>query len=300
MTEKKIKVSRENFDELKSYMKEFLISEMEEYIKNAGSKQSLSLVLGREETYVNIKYKRAKRGSFAGLEKLWRECREKLLKKLTEHTSVDFTASNAYAVVLWAIKNANIYMDQQLLDVYNWMTRPENVQNYKSNERMVKDDWRYIREHTHYKLDYRLVLRGYNNFNSSSYGDYDYPKGLHKNTHDRINDMLTIAKNLGFIVNESSFDFQWFTGKGIDFTCQKGEFMNVRAYKNGNIHVKANQEFMKRLNIEAGRLNGWVKSPEEAAAEMNIPVEEVRQMYKCNLQIAPKNVNLLQIEQRAS
>jgi len=232
--------------------------------------------------------------------RLTKDSREKLLKKLTEHTSVDFTSGNAYAVVMWAIKNANIYLDEQLKTVYNWMTFKDNVQNYKSNNKMISDGWRYEKEHTHYALDYRLVFRCHYNFNSGSYGDYDYPNGLHNDTHDRINDIITIARNLGFEVNENTRYFQWSSGKSVEFTCQKGEFMSVRAYKNGNIHVKANQQFMKKLNIEAGRLNGWVKSPEHAAEEMNIPVEEVRQMYRSNLQIAPKNVGLLKIEQKAS
>jgi hypothetical protein len=227
--------------------------------------------------------------------RLTKASREKLLKKLTDHTSVDFTASNAYAVVLWAIKNANKYLDEQLLDVYEWMTFKENIQNYKSNQKLVGDGWRYEKEHTHYTLDYRLVFRCYRAFNQdkNGWGSYDYPQGLHKETHDRINDILTIAKNLGFIVNDSTFSFEWVPGESVDFKGPDGVFMSIRAYKNGNIHVKADQKFMRKLNIEAGRLNGWVKSPEEAAAEMNIPVEEVRQMYNSNLQIAPKSVGLL-------
>lgn len=240
--------------------------------------------------------------------RLTKSSREKLLKKLTEHTSVDFTASNAYAVVLWAIKNANIYLDQQLLEVYLWMSHKDNIRDYKSNQRMINDKWRYnqfgrmMEEYTHYSLDYRLVFHAYRAFNNDKYGfgSYDYPKGLYVDTHARINDIITIGKNLGFNVKENSYNFEWVPGGSVDFTCQKGLFMNIRAYKNGNIHVKANQEFMKRLNIEAGRLNGWIKSPEEAAEEMNIPLEEVREMYKSNLQIAPKSIRLLQIEQKAS
>lgn len=77
--EKKIvNVSRDNFEEIKGCLREFLASEIEEYIRKAGGKQALSLALGREEAYVHLKYKRALRGSFSGLEKLWRECREKI------------------------------------------------------------------------------------------------------------------------------------------------------------------------------------------------------------------------------
>jgi predicted RNA methylase len=225
--------------------------------------------------------------------RLTKKSREKLLKKLTDHTTIDFTSGNAYAIVLWAIKNANIYLDEQLKEVYLWMTRTENIQNYKSNQRMIKDDWRYCQEHTHYTLDYRLVLHGYNNFNSGSWGNYNYPNGLNSQTHDSINDMITIGKNLGFDINENSFDFEWEPGKSVDFTCQKGLFMSVRAYKNGNIHVKANQEFMKKLNIEAGRLNGWVKSPEEAAEEMNIPITEIKELFGSNLQLAISQYKML-------
>lgn len=77
--EKKVlRVSHENFDEIKMCLREFLIEEIESYIKNAGGKQALSLKLGKEEAYVHLKYKRALRGSFSGLEKLYRECRGKI------------------------------------------------------------------------------------------------------------------------------------------------------------------------------------------------------------------------------
>lgn len=72
----KIQVSKENFDEIKGHLRTFLIEEIETYIKKAGGQKELSLLFGMEETYVNTKYRRAKRGSFSGLERLWRECRE--------------------------------------------------------------------------------------------------------------------------------------------------------------------------------------------------------------------------------
>ena len=226
-------------------------------------------------------------------DKLTFDSREKMLKKLMEHTSVDFTSSNAYAIVIWAIKNANIYLDDQLKEVYLWMTKKENVINYKSNERMLSDDWRYCQEHTHYSLDYRLVLYGWNNFSSDSFSRYQYPNNLYHQTHSRINDIITIAKNLGFTVDQNSFDFEWDPGKEVKFTSGDKRFMSVRAYKNGNIHIKADQKFMKKLNIEAARLNGWVKSPEEASREMDIPIHEVKEMYGGNLQLAGTGVLLI-------
>lgn len=226
--------------------------------------------------------------------RLTKDSRKKLFDKLTEHTNVDFTSSNAYAIVIWAIKNANVYMDEQLKAVYLWMTDKENVINYKSNKKFVEDGWRYDKsKQSHYILDYRLVFKCWKNFNPSSYGDYDYPNDLNKTTHDHINDIITIAKNLGFNVQEKSFDFKWSSGKTVSFTYPEGDFMDVKAFKNGNIHCKINQEFMKKFNIEAGRLNGWIKSPKEASEEMDIPFEEVAKYYNCNKQIALSNLKLL-------
>ncbi|KKP89294.1 MAG: hypothetical protein UR95_C0010G0001, partial [Parcubacteria group bacterium GW2011_GWC1_36_108] len=44
--------------------------------------------------------------------------RKALLDTLTKNIGVDFNENNIYAVTLWAIKNANHYFDQQLIDVY--------------------------------------------------------------------------------------------------------------------------------------------------------------------------------------
>ncbi|MDD5304749.1 MAG: hypothetical protein PHS14_16765, partial [Elusimicrobia bacterium] len=54
------------------------------------------------------------------------------------------------------------------------------------------------------------------------------------------------------------------------FLADDSLFMDVRAFLKGTIHIRVDQDFMKRLNIEAGRLNGWVKSPAEAEAEMGV------------------------------
>lgn len=74
----KIVVTHKNYDEIKDRLREFLISEIEGYIKTAGSMRNLSLQLGMEESYVFIKYKRAKQGggSLNNLERLWKELSE--------------------------------------------------------------------------------------------------------------------------------------------------------------------------------------------------------------------------------
>lgn len=64
--------------------------------------------------------------------KLTNASRRKIGEKLTSSTNVDFSASNAYAVVCWVLKNANSYFDKQLIEVYKNLTRAENVKPYKS------------------------------------------------------------------------------------------------------------------------------------------------------------------------
>ena len=222
--------------------------------------------------------------------------KKSMLEKLNSNTNIDYSAENAYAIVIWAIKNANKYFDSQLVAVYKAITTPEAVKNYVSNKNIVSDNWRFCRdEHTHYILDYRIVCPRYNNFNESSYGDYDYPNGLSKGTHGFINDVCVIANNLGFPARETSLSFQWAPGKEKEIYCDhKGKkklLMQVRAYKNGNLHFKLNQEFMTAFNIEASRLNGWVKSNEHMKKETGISEADIKKYSETNIKF--KSIKLL-------
>ncbi|MBN2830415.1 MAG: DUF4942 domain-containing protein, partial [Candidatus Cloacimonetes bacterium] len=186
--------------------------------------------------------------------RLTSQSRERMMKKLTQHTVVDFTADNAFAVVIWVLKNANHYFDEQLKDVYYLLTQKENVIPYKSNHRFLKDEWRYSRRpegFDKYTLDYRIVVHRYNAIQVENWRSYDYPNGLNRSAHDLIGDIFTIAANLGFSITENSFNRTWEAGEAQDFKLTSGElFASIRAYKNGNVHFKLNQKFMKKFNIE--------------------------------------------------
>ena len=242
-------------------------------------------------------------------DRLIKNTRDKLLAKMMEHTSVDFTSSNAYAILIWVLKNANMYFDEQLVSVYEWMVDKDNIEKYKSNRKFVDDGWRYERmsrwdlreKETHYflkgrKTEYRLVFETRSTF--SSYR-YDETNGLSNSAHNYINDIICIGKNLGFNVDQKSQDFEWEPSKQQRFTCNGGKklFMDVRCFKNGNIHCKFNPLFLKKFNIEAGRLKGWVKTPQEASQEMEIPLEQVMEMFKGNIEIPLNSAkNLLTME----
>jgi len=230
--------------------------------------------------------------------RLTSKSRESLLGTLTSNTSVDFTVTNAYSIVLWAIKNANKYYDSQLLSIYMSLSNPESVNLYKSNKRFIKDDWRYSKEKmTHYSLDYRIVDdRAY----ALDYGVFgDDLKGIKANAATGIQDIFIVARNLGFNIESTHpANRDWFPGRKINFTFSTGEttetFVEVKAFKNGNLHYKFNQQFMKALNIEAARLNGWIKSPQEACEEFDISEEEAKEMFNSSFVLTSASVqNLL-------
>jgi 16S rRNA G966 N2-methylase RsmD len=218
--------------------------------------------------------------------------REKLLDTLTQNTQIDFSAENAYAVVIWAMKNANKYFESQLINMYRDLSRKENVHGYRSNEKFSTYDWRYARKDfndtlTHYILDYRIVQEHYTAIYAGDFHTWDYIGNLHSTAHNEIMDICTIGKNLGYNIVTKSSDFEWESGKRYKFVTSEDElFMEVKAHKNGNIHFFLSQEFMRKFNIEAARLLGWVSNKEEAAREMDIPLDEVARCWNQNKQFA--------------
>lgn len=241
--------------------------------------------------------------------RLTSKTRKKILDKLSANTSVDFNHENAYAVTMWVIRNANFYYDQQLIDLVEHMVRKANVTLYKSNKRTFGDeDWRYgwyeqaPKELSHYQLELRIVLDRCGGINTSqwSYERESY-KGLTESAYDLLNDIVIVASNLGYRSWDSCRSFFWESGKSNNFTLVDGgthigTLMNVRAFKNGNIHIKFDQSFMRRLNIEFGRLKGWVKDWSQAAEEMNIPEEEAKSGFNSLFQLGNVTALLLTAE----
>jgi len=273
--------------------------------------------------------------------RLTSKSREILLGKLRSNMAVDFTVDNAYSIVIFVIKNANAYYDSQLLSIYEQLLNNENIILYKSNQRTLKDDWRYLRdEMSHYSLDYRIVLHSSYGLDGSGWGN---TSRLCHNGATLLSDISTIANNLGFRINEhpKPNDLHWESqvknnfyfsqkeelnigdktnlGKVEDkYFVKEGEngywqylidgqwnhyshvntgdniFAEVKAFKNGNLHIKFNQRFMKALNIEAARLNNWIKSPQEAAEEFDIDEEEAIALFGVNYSLMPSELqNLL-------
>jgi len=229
-----------------------------------------------------------------------------LLAKLTENTSIDFTESNIYAVTVWVIKNANQYYDAQLIDLVERMITSANIILYKSNKRVFKDqDWRYCRSDernlTHFGLELRIVLHNTGGVKSHDAWGYDYTNNLANRAHEFIDDIITVANNLGFVipswVNSKQVAGDWISNQSVNFyedPIKKKMLMTVKAFMNGNLHIKFNQEFIKTLNVEFGRLKGWLTDHIQASEELNIPVEQAKKFFKANRQLTYRP-ELLQI-----
>lgn len=295
--------------------------------------------------------------------RLTKKSRDSLLGSLMSSTHVDFNASNVRNVVIWVIKNANKYYDQQMIEVYDDFTGSQGVKLYKSNQHWTHDSWRYAQalheKGIKYALDYRIVREGW-------LSDYDikYSNGISDSQQQAILDLIVVATNLGFsygdniniheiqrgekyslylnppkgrvlkigaktncgkieevyahtnIPNENGERVQ--TVKGVIYVYDKINketsfqykidgmyhdashvktaddiFTTVKGFKNANVHFQMAQNFIKKFNLEVGRLRGWLKDPMHAAEEMDISIEEAAEYWESNFVLMPSNVSHL-------
>ncbi len=229
--------------------------------------------------------------------RLTTKTKARFLDRLTGQQGVAFTASNAYAVVLWAIKAANQYFDQQVVDVYRELSTHDGVRNYTSNRRAwEKDGWRYNTESfSHYALDYRIVLHRYQAIRQGEFSSWDYPGDLHQSGHETIDDLIAVFGNLGFPVRDvPSRTRRWRPGVWQDFRQSDGRTVfQIKAFLNGNLHLRIDPQAIKCLNIEAGRLLGWLRTPDEASAELGYVLDEVVPVFGGNHRLVVSSVPML-------
>lgn len=183
--------------------------------------------------------------------------------------NIDFIYSNIKSACLYVIKNANYYVDLGVLDLFDDFTE-EGALEYKSNKKFIFSSWRHSDDKFKAKkLDYRVV----------------YNKLSYNNTREFIDKLFTIAKVLGFmpysnysLINHyQSYDYisGQFKNKSegdcffINHNKEEEIFFSFRAYKNGNLHLKFNKEFMQCFNLAVGRLRKWINN--KAEAKENFP-----------------------------
>lgn len=203
--------------------------------------------------------------------------RDRLMEKFQNIQTIDFTIENIYPILLWVLKNANKYYDEQLLDFFKLLTSPENIKNYVSNKRVFQcEKYRWNNQSyfkngqniSHYVLDYRVILTSI--FKEDWDGEmqeksgYDYRNGA----DNRLDNIFVIARNLGFEIDKNNIENPEYFGKeGTIYYTDGKVFMKFRPYKNGNMHVKFDVEFTKAMNVECSRLLGWIKDKKDIEKE---------------------------------
>lgn len=223
--------------------------------------------------------------------------KKKFTERLVGRIAVAFTTANAYAVVLWAIKNANLYFEQQAVQLYKDLSTFEGAMAYKSNQRTWKqDDWRYrFRDDdersrsSHYGLELRIVVNRYGGVSSEN---WDHPGGLARSCHELLADVLAVFYNLGFrSYSPRSLDRRWISGEKQEWATTSGKpLFQVRAFRNGNLHFKFAQDAMRALNVEAGRLLGWLRAPDDVVSELGYTKAEAEKFFHSTNLIGPSIV----------
>ena len=218
--------------------------------------------------------------------------RETLLDTLNANTSVEFNEANAIAITLWVLKNADEFYESQLIALCERMASAANVEMYVSNQRTYgREQWRYLRWREdgravpeRYALDYRIVLESMGGICTSQWS-YEQTKnaGLDGHAAAFLQDILAVASTLGWSVTSGRHGItsgrQWESNKLETFYCPKGRLMDVRAFKNGNLHVRFHPDFIRKLNVEFGRLKGWLRSKQEVVDELRISAEEAEAYF---------------------
>jgi hypothetical protein len=228
--------------------------------------------------------------------------RKAFLQSLSDKVTIDFTANNVYSMLIWISKWANDYFDEQLIDLFRTLSNDSNVEKYKSNQRIwVQSGWRYGKKSnfsgegdeqaTHYKLEYRMVL-SHGGISTSQWAhDRDKSRGLSDSAFDLLNDIVTVANNLGFPCSDHPRNYEWKSNKKNVLNLNDGKpLVSVRAFQNGNMHLHFNPKVMLAINVEAGRLLKWIRNPAEAVAEMQVTGEEAKQveaMFGSSFRISP-------------
>ncbi len=221
--------------------------------------------------------------------------RSDLIEKFKEVMQVDFTHKNIYALVIWVIKNAENYFEQQTVDFFKSISEVDNVKPYKSNEKLFKQEgWRFSKwdaiEHKRYKytLEYRIICDK-SVFHSTCYSGSTNIR----ETNQKINDIKVVCRNLGF--EPTRFEAPENYGKkGYVYFMYEGKeqlLFDYVFYKKGTCHVRFHIEFVKALNVTASKILGWIKCKEDIKEQFSEEMAKGAEKYYTEGNFVKLNVN---------
>jgi len=227
--------------------------------------------------------------------KLTSKTRADMLEKFKELKTVEFNEMNIYSLIVWVIKNANSYYDDQLITFYKDLSSSQNVKPYKSNIKTFdNDNWRFSDNHSHYTLDYRIICSNHllgidvDSWNGKLKTSYKY--------NSKLKDFKVIFNNLGFKIYRVD-EVQEFGKKYYAYDFDGMVLFEFKAFKNGNIHFKFNVEFTKALNVEVARLLGWIRCKEDIKKEFDEEMSEGAEKYfKVNHKLLMNGFTNMQLE----
>lgn len=235
--------------------------------------------------------------------RLTHKSRDTIERLMHSQTGIDFNRENAYAIVLWTIKNANAYFDQQLIDTYQQMIEHANIENYKSNLRIFKSDrfrYDFVRDEasTHYRLKvgHRMVL---NHVGGLHKGYSESSSGIDKCGANFLSDLITVANNLGFNVIDAGpreHEFNDSTARVYRFKNEQGgteSLFRVRAFQNRNMHFQFHPDFIHALNIQHGKLKGWLRNDTQASEELEIPAAVAARHFTSGFRLTSASLALM-------
>lgn len=216
---------------------------------------------------------------FDNLDVLYRKLTQKNKVKLLDvlnSNALDFTYNNAVYIIDYAVKMANDLIEDSIIHVYKKLTSEKSIlRHYKSNTHHYQDKWRYNNKEQNdkakYLLDYRFISSHFNNFSS-----YSWEKGLIDDAREYISDIVVAMSLIGYdeVFVNVSFDEinpgDSLTVQGYDVNKNKIDLVVVKFYKNGNRHLKFNQEAMLRFNVMVSRLLGWVRDKGDFVYESEV------------------------------
>lgn len=211
---------------------------------------------------------------------------------MKSQTNLEFNQSNIRMIMVWCLKNIRAYSKKQVKKSIGELLSSVNIKAYKSNEaRFVRGDWEYAaqipNDVTHYCLNTtkRLIISWYKRRVDNE--AIRRSGSLRHNIKDCLTNLCVIANNVGFSVSNirDIRDDNWSAGKQRDIlytdkaTGETKVLFRVKVFMAGTIHLNMDQDFINYLNVEFGKIKGWVTTPQEAAEEMGMTIEAATKAF---------------------